>query len=87
MSNIDFLIADVTQLFSNAKITFSQGGATNCQKKDLAPGLMTVLETTQLGVSKAKELLCPLHRYKQSSYTNLMYIATVTPSYVSVNSN
>ena len=39
MSNIDVLIADVLYLLSNAKITFSQGGATDLKKMYLAPGL------------------------------------------------
>ena len=39
LSNIDFLTADVMQLFSNAKITFSQEGATDFKEKYLAPGL------------------------------------------------
>ena len=37
MPNIDFLNVNVIQLLSNAKITFSQGGATDLQKSILLP--------------------------------------------------
>ena len=43
MSNIDFLTADVIQFLSNAKITFSQGDATDLQKKYLTPGLNVLI--------------------------------------------
>ena len=39
MSNIDFLIQDVIKLLSNTKITFSQGGAADLQKRDGANSL------------------------------------------------
>ena len=42
MSSIDFLTADVIWLSSNAKITFSQGGATDLQKKVFSSRTMSV---------------------------------------------
>ena len=40
MSNIDFLVADVMQLLSNAKLTFSQQMQQIFENKYLAPGLI-----------------------------------------------
>ena len=42
MSKINFLTADVILLLSNAKITFSQRGATDVKKTYLALGLLAM---------------------------------------------
>ena len=41
VSDINFLAAGVIKLLSNAKITFSQAGATDLPKKYSVPGLCT----------------------------------------------
>ena len=42
MSDINFLIADVIKLLTNAEVTFSQAGATDLPETYSVPGLYTL---------------------------------------------
>ena len=66
MSNIDFMTSDVMQLPLDAKITFSQGGATDLQNKHLMVIVQIGIYLEAYFVSSQKSLADMFFQWKSA---------------------